>query len=248
MIKTAVYNLEGKKVEDINLDESVFGVEKNDILLQQAYVSVEASKRKALAHTKNRSARSGSTRKPWAQKGTGRARTGSIRNPIWRKGGVTFGPTNERNYAKKINQKMAQKALKMALSDKLKEEKIIVVDSLNIEEKKTKNFDKVLTALKIEKKVLVSLSKDEQATAKVSRNIPIVRNVFVDQLNISDILNNTFCVISKQGIEVLQSRFVKGAEKEVKEETKKETKKEDKKEDKKDDKKVEKEVEDTNKK
>ncbi|MEA1926296.1 MAG: 50S ribosomal protein L4 [Patescibacteria group bacterium] len=209
-MKIAVHNLKGKKIENMDLNEAVFGVEMNEDLLHQVYVAQEANKRKGLAHTKTRSERSGSTRKPWRQKGTGRARTGSIRNPIWRKGGVTFGPTKERSYAKKVNRKMSQKALKIVLSEKVKNKGIVVVDSFDVEKKKTKIFANALNRLKIGKKALIILLNEEKGTVKISGNIPIVTNIFIDQLSISDILHNRFCVASKSGIEYLQKRLSKG--------------------------------------
>ncbi len=212
-MKIAVHNLKGKKIEDMDLNEAIFGVEMNEDLLHQVYVVQEANKRKGLSHTKTRSERSGSTRKPWRQKGTGRARTGSIRNPIWRKGGVVFGPTKERNYTKKVNRKMSQKAFKIALSEKIKDKGIIVVDSFDAKEKKTRTFANALGKLKIGKKALVVLLNEEKETVKISRNIPIVTNIFIDQLSVSDILHNRFCIVSKSGIEELQKKLGKSRNK-----------------------------------
>ena len=106
-------NLKGEKVEDIKLPEAVFNLPSNNSLLHQVYVSMMSNKRQVIAHTKDRAERAGSGRKPWKQKGTGRARTGSVRNPIWRKGGIVFGPSKERNFKKRINQKMKQKSIKI---------------------------------------------------------------------------------------------------------------------------------------
>ena len=141
-------------MRDIELPEIVFGVQKNDALLHQVYVAQYANRRQVLAHTKDRAERAGSGKKPWRQKGTGRARVGSVRSPIWRKGGVIFGPTKDRNFKKDVSKKMNRKALAVALSGKLADKEIVIVDSLKMKEAKTKLMNKSLEALKLKGSLL----------------------------------------------------------------------------------------------
>lgn len=140
MLKVQVKDIAGKDVKEITLKESVFGLPSNDALLHQVYVILSGNQRTAIAHTKDRSERAGSGRKPWRQKGTGRARVGQVRSPIWRKGGVTFGPTKDRNFSKNSNAKMRQKAVMVALSEKIRSGKFIVLDALSFSDPKTKLF------------------------------------------------------------------------------------------------------------
>ncbi len=208
-MKYPVYNLKGDKIKDIELSESVFGLELNDALLHQVYVSQYANRRRVLAHTKDRAERSGSGRKPWRQKGTGRARVGSIRSPIWRKGGVVFGPTKDRNFKKKITKKMNQKALAVALSGKLAEKEMVVVDSLKIEEIKTKLMAKALQSLNLKGSVLVAFSKDEKIYQRASRNIPEIDNIDVENLNVFDVLNHKYLVLSEEGVKMIEKKYKK---------------------------------------
>jgi len=206
-MKIPVHNLEGKKVKDIELSESVFSVKPNDTLLHQVYVAQYANRRQILAHTKDRAERAGSGRKPWRQKGTGRARVGSVRSPIWRKGGVIFGPTKGRNFKKDIPKKMNRKALTVALSGKIAEKEITVVDSLKIKEMKTKIMNQALKALKLKGSVLVGFSKEERKSKRASRNISKVDNIDVENLNVFDILNHKYLVMSEEGIRFLESKY-----------------------------------------
>lgn len=226
-MKAEVKNLQGKKVGEITLQQDVFGVAVNEELLHGVYVAQNANKRQSTAHTKTISDRAGSTRKPWKQKGTGRARTGSVRNSIWRKGGVVFGPSNEKNYKQKINKKVAKKAFCMALTGKLAAKEIVIIDELKIKDNKTKAFREALNALGIDKRAIIVLVEEEKKTTLASRNLLRVSNTEVSNLNVSDILNNKFVLISKKGIEVLESRCLGKNEEdeEVKEVEKKETKK-----------------------
>ena len=133
MIKFPVHNLKGERVRELELSPSIFGLPKNDELLRQVYTVQAANRRRVIAHTKDRAERAGSGRKPWRQKGTGRARAGSVRSPIWRKGGITFGPTRNRNFKKDIPQKMKRKALLIVLSGKARDKELVVVENLKIE-------------------------------------------------------------------------------------------------------------------
>jgi len=171
MITIPVYNQEGSKVEDLNVSEKVFGLTANDALVHQVYVAISGNQRTAIAHTKDRGERAGSGKKPWAQKGTGNARAGSVRSPIWRKGGIIFGPTKERNFTKDVPKKMNQKAIKIVLSQKIGQQELMVIDSMAFAEKKTKIFQEMLKNLKIGKKVLVGFMPEEKLFEKMSRNI-----------------------------------------------------------------------------
>ncbi|HBB36597.1 MAG: ribosomal protein L4/L1e, large subunit ribosomal protein L4 [Candidatus Moranbacteria bacterium GW2011_GWC1_45_18] len=208
-MKAAVHNLEGKKIKDIELANFVFGVEKNDVLLHQVYVAQYANRRQILAHTKDRAERAGSGKKPWKQKGTGRARVGSVRSPIWRKGGVIFGPTKDRNFKKDVSKKMNHKALAVVLSEKLADKEIIIVDSLEIKESKTKKMGKALESLKIKGSVLFGFLKSEQEAKRASRNIPRVDNIDAENLNIFDILNHKYLVLSEEGVKMIEKKYKK---------------------------------------
>jgi large subunit ribosomal protein L4 len=206
-MKTSVYNLSGKKIEEIELSDAVFGAPKNDALLHQVYVAQSGNQRSALAHTKDRSEVSGSGKKPWAQKGTGNARAGQKRSPLWRGGGITFGPTKDRNFKRKINDKMKRKAVLVALSEKLRSKNLLIVDEIKIKEKKTKLFASALKNLKIKGSTLVGLASSEKEIYLYSRNIPRVSPVPTSNLNVMDILNNKYLILSKESIKFLEDKF-----------------------------------------
>src|SRR5680860_164229 len=151
-LKIKVYNQVAEPVKDLELSANIFGVDASQELLHQAMVAQMANSSQVLAHTKDRSEVSGGGKKPWKQKGTGRARAGSSRSPIWIGGGVTFGPTKDRNFSKKMNKKMRQKAVMMALSDKVAQSSLVVIDTLKMKEFKTKQFVAMLSSF--EKEVL----------------------------------------------------------------------------------------------
>ena len=207
MPKIAVYNISGKKVEDLELSSSVFGVPSNDSLLHQVYVSAAANARKVIAHTKGRGEVSGSGKKPWRQKGTGNARVGSVRTPVWRKGGVVFGPTKERNFSKSINLKMKRRALVVALSEKVRNKKLTVLRKMELVDKKTKAFASCIKNLKLEGNILFGFSDDEKELRLYSRNLSRVRNVLTRNLNVNDVLNFPNLVLSKLSIEYLENKF-----------------------------------------
>jgi len=167
-IKKSIYNQKAEQVGEIELSDKVFGVKANEALIHQAVVTQMANERQVLAHTKTRSEVRGGGKKPWSQKGTGRARAGSSRSPIWIGGGVTFGPRNDRNFKKKINKKMKQKAIFMVLSDRAENENLVILEKLEINEFKTKTFDRILKDL--EKKILKNkISKEEKDTKKQNK-------------------------------------------------------------------------------
>lgn len=209
MAKVTVYNKTGKKVEDIELSDAVFGCKSNNDLLHQVYVAIEANQRQVLAHTKGVGERSGSGKKPWRQKGTGNARVGQKRNPIWRGGGIALGPTKDRNFSKDCNKKMKRKAVMVALSEKVRCGDLIVLDAMKLADNKTKEFSTVLKNLKISGKVLVALEKSDRETALASRNIGKVTNIMTENLNVFDLLNNKKLLLSKDSIKNIEEKFSK---------------------------------------
>lgn len=203
-----VRNIAGADVKELALKEFVFGVPSNDTLLHQVYVALTANKRVAIAHTKDRGERSGSGIKPWRQKGTGRARAGATRSPLWRKGGVTFGPTKERNFSKNTTAKMRQKAVMIALSEKIRSGKLIVLDTLSYTEKKTKLFAQTLDVLGVTKKSLtVAFSGNEFPLTKLSRNIPKIENTLTENLNVVQLLDHEYVIMTEESVALLEKRF-----------------------------------------
>jgi len=202
MAKVKVYNLEGKEVEELNLDPKVFAVKINPALVHQVVEIQQANARQNFAHTKDRSEVSGGGRKPWRQKGTGRARHGSIRSPIWAGGGVTFGPRKEREFAKKINKKMKRKALLMTLTDKVTDKNFIVVDKLQLAEAKTKKLAEIIGKLPLEvkKSLLLVMAVKDDVIIKSAKNLPKVKTILADSLNVVDVLKYNYLLIDKDGI------------------------------------------------
>ena len=186
MAKVSVYNIEGKVVGDMELNDAVFGVEVNTHLVHQAVVLQLANKRQGTQSAKTRSEVSGGGRKPWRQKGTGHARQGSTRSPQWTGGGIVFAP-KPRDYSFKMNKKEKNLALKSVLTTKVAENKFIVVDGLSFDEIKTKNMVNVLKNLEV-KKALVVTDDDNKNVTLSSRNIPGVKTAFTNTINVYDIL------------------------------------------------------------
>lgn len=208
MPQVKIYNMKGESVGDMQVSEAVFGAPSNDTLLHQVFVALAANLRGVYAHAKDRSERAGSGRKLWKQKGTGRARVGSVRSPLWRKGGIVFGPTKDRNFSQKVNQKMRKKAAAIALSEKLRAEKLLVIDGFDFSEKKTKLFAAGLEALHVaDKTVLVSLTASEKATELMLRNIKKTVSTPTDTLNVHDLLNSEYIILSRESIAQLESRL-----------------------------------------
>jgi large subunit ribosomal protein L4 len=207
MAKIAVYNIEGKEVEQLDLDDSVFGLPANDDLVHQVAVTIAGNRRQVLAHTKTRGDRAGSGIKPWRQKGTGRARVGSVRTPVWKKGGVAFGPRSDRNYKAKINKKMNAKAIATVLSGKLRDGEIKILDSITVSENKTKKMAEMVKNMKINGRVLVSFSQNEKDLKMFSRNISHVENILTAELNVFDMLNNKNLLMSKESVAYLTEKY-----------------------------------------
>lgn len=209
MAKVKVYNLEGKEVESIDLSDGVFGLSENGDLVHQVFVSLQANQRQVLADTKTRGERAGSGIKPWRQKGTGRARVGSVRTPIWRKGGIVFGPTNDRNFKKKINKKMNAKAIATVLSGKLRDGEMIVVDKLELAERKTKKMAEIFKTLGVKGRILLALSAGEKELYLTSRNLAKVTTLPTSQINVLEMLNNRNLVLSKESVRYLEEKYKK---------------------------------------
>ncbi len=209
MTTLPVYNLEGKEVSSIELDERVFALPKNDALLHEAYVSLSANERGVYAHTKGRGERKGSGKKPWKQKHTGRARAGSVRSPLWRKGGVVFGPKKDRNFSKKINRKVRQKAMKIALSEKVRSGTLRIVDSFLLSEWKTKRVATALSALSVSgKSAVIAFSHGEVGIDRASHNISKVSSFPIHTLNAKELLDHQFLLLSTTAIADLEKRCI----------------------------------------
>ncbi len=208
-MKIEVKNLAGKVVEKIDLQSDVFGVSINEELLSQVYIAQYANRRYSKAHTKKRGEIRGSTRKPWKQKGTGRARTGSVKNPLWRSGGTIFGPRNNRNYSQKINKKVARLAILMVLSGKLTDNKLVVLDSYDLKENKTKFMAQAVKDLKLKGKSLFVFSESNKKYVQATRNLENVKNIELKSLNIFDMLNSKYLVMDKESIKFLEKKYIK---------------------------------------
>ena len=207
MATIAIHNQEGKKIEDLTVSDAVFAAKSNNELLHQVFMVIAGNQRNPIAHTKDKSEVAGSGKKPFKQKGTGSARQGQKRNPVMKGGGVAFGPTNERNFKRDLNKKMKQKAVVTAISEKLRSETLIAIDSLTVEGAKTKGFAAVLKNLKLTGKVLVSFSEEEKKTSMISRNLKNVNNIETKDLNVMDLLNNKYLLLSKASIAFLEEKF-----------------------------------------
>ena len=202
MAKVSVYNIEGKVVGDIELNDAVFGVEVNEHLVHMAVVSQLANKRQGTQSAKTRAEVSGGGRKPWRQKGTGHARQGSTRAPQWTGGGVVFAP-KPRDYSFKMNKKEKNLALKSALSSRVAEDKIIVLDSIKFEEIKTKNMVAVLDNLKVNK-ALVVLNDNDKNVVLSARNIPNVKTASTNTINVYDILKYDKLIVTKDAVATIK--------------------------------------------
>ena len=205
MASVKVYNIEGKEVGTMELNDAVFGVEVNEHLMHLAVVSQLANKRQGTQSAKTRAEVSGGGRKPWRQKGTGHARQGSTRAPQWTGGGVVFAP-KPRDYSVKMNKKEKAAAIKSALSAKVAEEKFIVVDGLAFDEIKTKKMAAVLNNLKVNKALVVLDKKDENVILS-ARNIPEVRTVLSGSVNVYDVLKYNNVVITKEAVAQIEEVY-----------------------------------------
>lgn len=228
-MKLNIYNIKAEKVGEAELAPSIFEVPVKEEVVRQALIAQMANSRNILAHTKGRADVRGGGRKPWKQKGTGRARHGSIRSPLWIGGGVTFGPTNERNFEIKINKKVKKKALNMVLSDKVLNGKIVLLDALKLEEARTKKMKEVLNNFKnimgdkegedgintlltplkggMSRKILMLYTNKAENLIKAGRNIEKLKVIGANNLNIRDLLEYEYVIMEEAGLEVIEKLY-----------------------------------------
>ena len=205
MANVSVYNIEGKEVGSIELNDAVFGVEVNEHLVHMAVVNQLANNRQGTQSAKTRSEVSGGGRKPWRQKGTGHARQGSTRSPQWTGGGVVFAP-KPRDYSMKMNKREKQIAIKSALTSKVQDSKLIVVDEFKLDEIKTSKFVQILDNLKAPKALVVTKDKDEKVVLS-ARNIPTVKTTMTNSLNVYDILKYDSLVLTKDAVAAIEEVY-----------------------------------------
>ncbi|ALC87326.1 MULTISPECIES: 50S ribosomal protein L4 [Bacillaceae] len=203
MAKVSLFNQAGSSVGEIELNDKVFGIEPNESVLFEAIIAQRASLRQGNHKVKNRSEVAGGGRKPWKQKGTGRARQGSIRSPQWRGGGIVFGPT-PRSYSYKLPKKVRRLALLSALSSKVNEESIVVLEGLAFDAPKTKEFVKVLSNLSIDKKALFVTADLDENVALAARNIPGITVVSATGINVLDLVGHEKLVMTKAAVEKVE--------------------------------------------
>lgn len=200
MPKVAVFKQDGSQAGEVELNESVFGIEPNEHVLQEAYLLQRASLRQGTHAVKNRAQVRGGGRKPWKQKGTGRARQGSTRSPQWVGGGVVFGPT-PRSYSYRMPKKVRRLALKSALSSKVKEDNLVVLDNIAFDAPKTKEFISMLNALNIDGKALVITAANEENVVRSANNLKNVKVISVGDVNVLDLLMHDKLILTKEAAE-----------------------------------------------
>ena len=206
MPKMDVYDVEGKKVSTVDLNEEIFCIEPNEAVVHSVLVNFLANQRQGTQSTKTRAEVRGGGRKPWRQKGTGRARQGSIRAPQWIKGGIALGP-KPRSYKYQVNKKEKRLAIKSCLSSKVLENQLVVVDSLPFKEIKTKEMAKTLTNLKVEGKTLILLPEKNETVQKSARNIEGVKTTLVNTINVYDLLKYNNLVVTLDTVKKLEEVY-----------------------------------------
>ncbi|CDZ75259.1 50S ribosomal protein L4 [Peptoniphilus sp. ING2-D1G] len=206
MPKISVLNMEGNSVEEIELNKDIFDVEINEHVVYLVVKNYLANQRQGTHSAKTRAEVRGGGRKPWRQKGTGRARQGSIRSPQWRGGGIVFAK-KPRDYSYTTPKKVRRLALKSALTSKVRDGELIVVEDFQLEEAKTKNFVKVLEAIKADKKALVVFPGNDELLRRASNNIPNVKTTMADNINVYDILKYNSLIITKDALRVIEEVF-----------------------------------------
>ena len=206
MANVSVYNMEGTEVGKIDLSDAVFGVEVNEHLLHMAVVQQLANNRQGTQKAKTRSEVSGGGRKPWRQKGTGHARQGSTRSPQWTGGGVVFAPV-PRDYSFKLNKKEKRAALKSALTNKVNDQKLFVLDELKFDEIKTKKFQTVLDNLKVTNKALIVINDNDQNVVLSARNIQTVQTTLTNTLNVYDVMKAGTVILTKDAVKTIEEVY-----------------------------------------
>lgn len=208
-MKVKLLNQNGESVGEVTLNSKIFDVEAAPELVTQAVVAQMSNSRKNIAHAKIRSEVAGGGAKPWRQKGTGRARHGSIRSPLWKGGGVTFGPSRLRNFSKKMNKKAKQKALFSALTSHVKENKVIVVDKIELPKIKTKQLVSILEKLKLKKqKTLIILPETDMTITKSVNNLPYSKTIRADSLNVIDVLHHDYLLILQDSLKKMEETYL----------------------------------------
>ena len=206
MPKIDVYNMEGKKVSDVELNDNIFGIEPNEAVVHSVLVNYLANQRQGTQSTKTRSEVSGGGRKPWRQKGTGRARQGSIRAPQWVKGGIALGP-RPRSYKYTVNKKERRLAIRSVLSSKVLENNLVVLDQAEMKERKTPAMVKTLANLKVEGKTLILLPERNENVQKSARNIKNVKTTLVNTINVYDLLKYNKLVVTLDAVKKLEEVY-----------------------------------------
>jgi len=206
MANVSVYNMQGQEVGKIDLNDAVFGVSVNENLVHMAVVQQLANNRQGTQKAKTRSEVSGGGKKPWRQKGTGHARQGSTRAPQWTHGGVVFAPV-PRDYSFKMNKKEKQAAIRSALTDRVQQNKVIVLDQLTMNEYKTKEFVKVMENLKTAGKTLVVMADKDERVVKSAGNIPAVKTTLASQINVYDLMNAQTVILTKDAVAKLEEVY-----------------------------------------
>ena len=206
MPKVSVYNIEGKKVSDIDLKEEIFGIEPNEAIIHSVLVNFLANQRQGTQSTKTRAEVRGGGRKPWRQKGTGRARQGSIRAPQWIKGGIALGP-KPRSYKYTVNKKERRLAIKSVLSSKVLENALVVVDKFDLKEIKTKNMVNALTSLKVTEPALILLPEKNETVQMSARNIENVKTSLVNTINVYDLLKYKKLVVTVDTVKKIEEVY-----------------------------------------
>ncbi|PWB38428.1 MAG: 50S ribosomal protein L4 [Parcubacteria group bacterium] len=208
-IKVKVYDWQGQEAGTEVLDPALFGVKVNPVLIQSAVLAQQKNSRQPIAHTKGRGDVRGGGKKPWKQKGTGRARHGSIRSPLWIGGGITFGPTAERNFAVKINKKARRQALLMILSDRVIDGKLILLEAYKLAEPKTKLLKQTLDKLPSKgKSTLIVTKVNDTAIVKSATNLPKVKTIYFGSLNVVDLLGSQYIILNKEIIEKIKEQYL----------------------------------------
>lgn len=206
MPKVTVYDMTGKQVSDLELSDGIFGIKPNKVVMHAMVVNYLANQRQGTQSTLTRTEVKGGGRKPWRQKGTGHARQGSTRAPQWRHGGIALGP-KPRDYSYSLNKKVRRLALKSALSSKVLENNIVVVDNIAFDECKTKSFMKMLEALKVEGKALVVMPEVDKNVIKSAGNIPGIKTAQVNTLNVYDILNHDTFIVVTDAVKLIEEVY-----------------------------------------
>ena len=207
MTKVAVYNVKGKKGDDIELNDAIFGITPKSEVIHQVYLALEANSREPWAHVKTRGEVRGGGKKPWKQKGTGRARHGSIRSPLWVGGGVTFGPRNDRNYKQKINRKTNKLAVKMCLSGKIVDNTFIVIDDLDATGKTKEIADLRKELPGAGRTTLMLIDGNEQKLNLATRNIEKLDLQRAQDVNVVDLLHHQYIIATQKAVAALEKRF-----------------------------------------